>query len=249
MFHIIPNRIGSNEWPMTDAESTRHKTLSNDHLHLTCKDSDKKTVDLATVIHPDAVIHGIERLLVPRSVQEDFNRRRDLRSISVVLPEGAPEVDPRTNGLNKPVTPVSTGLPPVLPIFDAMAPGPSLAPAPAPGPGGPHHHFDGESQMLVSSLGDESSMVREASMAALKDIAFAGIPFWFWIVTPLFLDDSETWLAKFTKIATSEIISSKELNGVWQRAAAGLLVSIGSHLLDLAGFLASSSEACYILIW
>ncbi|KAF8379027.1 hypothetical protein HHK36_028454 [Tetracentron sinense] len=68
MFHIIPNRIGSNERPMTDAESTRHKTLSNDHLHLTCKDSDKKTVDLATVIHPDAVIrpdgviHGIERL-------------------------------------------------------------------------------------------------------------------------------------------------------------------------------------------
>ncbi|KAF8404334.1 hypothetical protein HHK36_009217 [Tetracentron sinense] len=182
MFHIIPNRIGSNEWPMTDAESTRHKKLSNDHLHLTCKDSDKKTVDLATVIHPDAVIrpdgviHDIERLLVPRSVQEDFNHRRDLRSISTVLPEGAPEVDPRTNGLNKPVTPVSTGLPPVLPIFDAMAPGPSLAPAPAPGPGGPHHHFDGKSQMLVSSLGDESSMVREASMAALKDIAIAGIP-------------------------------------------------------------------------
>ncbi|KAF8404336.1 hypothetical protein HHK36_009219 [Tetracentron sinense] len=237
MFNIIPNRIGSNEWPMTDAESTRHKTLSNDHLHLPCKDSDKKTVDLATVIHPDAVIrtdgviHGIERLLVPRSVQEDFNHRRNLRSISAVLPEGAPEVDPRTNRLKKPATPVSTGLPPVLPIFDAMAPGPSLAPAP--GPGGPHHHFDGESQMLVSSVGDESSMVREASMAALKDIAIAGIPFWFWIVAPLFLDDSETWLAKFTKIATSEIISSKELNGVWQRAAAGLLVSIGSHLLDL----------------
>ncbi|KAF8396345.1 hypothetical protein HHK36_017962 [Tetracentron sinense] len=153
MFHIIPNRIGSNEWPMTDAESTRHKTLSNDHLHLTCKDSGKKTVDLATVIHPDAVIrpdgviHGIERLLVPRSVQEDFNRRRNLRSISAVLPEGAPEVDPRTNRLKKPATPVSIGSPPVLPIFDAMAPGPSLAPAPAPGPGGPHHHFDGESQV------------------------------------------------------------------------------------------------------
>ncbi|KAF8392854.1 hypothetical protein HHK36_021093 [Tetracentron sinense] len=197
------------------------------------------------VIRPDGVIHGIERLLVPRSVQEDFNRRRNLRSISAVLPEGAPEVDPRTNRLKKPATPVSTGLPPVLPIFDAMAPGPSLAPAPAPapGPGGPHHHFDGESQMLVSSLGDESSMVREASMAAFKDIVIAGIHFWFWIVTLLFLEfrkyfsDSETWLAKFTKIATSEIISSKELNGVWQRAAAGLLVSIGSHVPDLVFWL------------
>ncbi|KAF8392845.1 hypothetical protein HHK36_021084 [Tetracentron sinense] len=141
MFHIIPNRIGSNEWPMTDAESTQHKTLSNDHLHLACKDSDKKTIDFATVIHPDAVIrpdgviHGIEQLLVPRSVQEDFNRRRNLRSISAVLPEGTPEVDPRTNRLKKPATPVSTSLPPVLPIFDAMAPGPSLAPALAPGPG------------------------------------------------------------------------------------------------------------------
>ncbi|KAF8392850.1 hypothetical protein HHK36_021089 [Tetracentron sinense] len=138
---------------MTDAESTRHKTLSNDHLHLTCKDSDKKTNDLAIVILPDAVIrpdgviHGIKRLLVPRSVQEDFNRRRNLRSISAVLPEGAPEVDPRTNRLKKSATPVSTGLPPVLSIFDAKAPGPSLAPTPAPGPGGPDHHFDGKSQV------------------------------------------------------------------------------------------------------
>ncbi|KAF8379034.1 hypothetical protein HHK36_028461 [Tetracentron sinense] len=186
MFHIIPNRIWSNEWPMTDAESTRHKTLFNDHLHLTCKDSDKKTINLVTVIHPDAVIrpngviHGGERLLVPRSVQEDFNRRRNLRSISAVLPEGAL----RTNRLKKPATPVSTGLPSVLLIFDAMALGLSLAPALTLGPSGPHHHFDGESQMLVSSPGDESSMVREASMAALKDIAITGIPFWFWIVAP-----------------------------------------------------------------
>ncbi|OVA07202.1 FAS1 domain [Macleaya cordata] len=152
MFHIIPQRIGSAEWPKETAESVRHRTLSRDHLHLACKDSGKK-VDLATVIHPDAVIrpdgviHGIERLLVPRSVQEDFNRRRSLRSISAVLPEGAPEVDPRTHRLKKPASPTPAGSPPVLPIFDAMAPGPSLAPAPAPGPGGPRHHFNGESQV------------------------------------------------------------------------------------------------------
>ncbi|KAK4785432.1 hypothetical protein SAY86_002121 [Trapa natans] len=42
--------------------------------------------------------------------------------------------------------PAKAGSPPALPIYDTMAPGPSLAPAPAPGPGGPHHHFDGESQ-------------------------------------------------------------------------------------------------------
>ncbi|CAN1277758.1 Fasciclin-like arabinogalactan protein 17 [Linum perenne] len=96
---------------------------------------------------PDGVIHGINNLLIPQSVQEDFNRRRSLRSISAVLPEGAPVVDPRTNRLKKPAPSVPAGAPPVLPIYDALAPGPSLAPAPAPGPGGPRHHFDGHTQV------------------------------------------------------------------------------------------------------
>ncbi|XAR69844.1 hypothetical protein NMG60_11001580 [Bertholletia excelsa] len=153
LFHIIPTRIVSHELPKSPAESTRHKTLCNDHVDLMGKDSGEIVVDLAKVIRPDdvvrpdGVIHGIERLLVPRSVQEDFNRRRSLRSISAVLPEGAPEVDPRTHRLKKPAPPAPAGSPPALPIYDAMAPGPSLAPAPAPGPGGPHHHFDGESQV------------------------------------------------------------------------------------------------------
>lgn len=153
MFHIIPKRIASNQWP-TNSGSGRHPTLcKNEHLHLSSKDSGNKVVDSAQivrpddVIRPDGLIHGIERVLIPRSVQEDFNRRRSLRSISAVLPEGAPEVDPRTHRLKKPAPPVPAGSPPVLPIYDAMAPGPSLAPAPAPGPGGPRHHFDGESQV------------------------------------------------------------------------------------------------------
>ncbi|XP_052200193.1 fasciclin-like arabinogalactan protein 16 [Diospyros lotus] len=144
LFHVIPTRIESRQLPSSPAESTRQKTLANDHVDL---------ADLATVIRPDdvvrpdGVIHGIRRLLIPRSVQEDFNLRRSLRSISAVLPEGAPEVDPRTHRLKKPAAPVPAGAPPVLPIYDAMAPGPSLAPAPAPGPGGPRGHFDGESQV------------------------------------------------------------------------------------------------------
>ncbi|KAF2289590.1 hypothetical protein GH714_037353 [Hevea brasiliensis] len=153
MFHIIPKRVGSSDWPSEKSKPARHTTLCNDHLHLIGKSSGKKVVDSAEivrpddVIRPDGVIHGIERLLIPQSVQEDFNRRRNLRSISAVLPEGAPEVDPRTHRLKKPAAPVPAGAPPVLPIYDALAPGPSLAPAPAPGPGGPHHHFDGESQV------------------------------------------------------------------------------------------------------
>ncbi|XVE96241.1 hypothetical protein REPUB_Repub02eG0204600 [Reevesia pubescens] len=152
MFHIIPKRVKSHQWPDPKAGPVKHTTLCNDHLHLTSKSSGKKTVDSALlirpddVIRPDGVIHGIQQLLIPRSVIEDFNNRRNLRSISAVLPEGAPEVDPRTHRLKKPAS-VPVGAPPVLPIYDAMAPGPSLAPAPAPGPGGPHHHFDGESQV------------------------------------------------------------------------------------------------------
>ncbi|KAK1409869.1 hypothetical protein QVD17_36398 [Tagetes erecta] len=153
LFHIIPSRVGSNEWP---ADETHHKTLyeSDNHLQLTRGKSGEKIVGGVAkltrpddVTRPDGLIHGIERLLVPRSVQEDFNRRRSLTSISAVLPEGAPVVDPRTHRLKKPAAPVPAGAPPVLPIYDAMAPGPSLAPAPAPGPGGSHRHFDGESQV------------------------------------------------------------------------------------------------------
>ncbi|XP_010557991.1 PREDICTED: fasciclin-like arabinogalactan protein 17 [Tarenaya hassleriana] len=155
VFHILPKRVGSHQWPDEDSGQVRHETLGEDNVHLVnAKKTGKKMVDSAEVIRPDdvtrpdGVIHGIERLLIPRSVQADFNRRRSLREISAVLPTGAPEVDPRTHRLKKPSSAaVPSGAPPVLPIYDAMAPGPSLAPAPAPGPGGRHHHFDGEAQV------------------------------------------------------------------------------------------------------
>ncbi|MCE2055434.1 Fasciclin-like arabinogalactan protein 17 [Datura stramonium] len=151
LFHMIPTRIHSKNWYKT----RRHSTLCPGEEHLPVfQKSGEKMVSMAKVIHPDdiikpdGIIHGIERVLIPKSVQQDFNTRRSLRSISAVIPQGAPEVDPRTNRLKKkPEKPVPAGAPPVLPIYSAMAPGPSLAPAPAPGPGGPHHHFDGETQV------------------------------------------------------------------------------------------------------
>ncbi|OIV92270.1 hypothetical protein TanjilG_00288 [Lupinus angustifolius] len=156
MSHIIPTRIiADNHWPTTTtaAAAVRYETLAGEHhLHLRDNASGNKTVDSAAVlrpddvIRPDGVIHGIDQLLIPRSVQEDFNRRRNLRAIAAVLPEGAPQVDPRTHRLKK-SAPVPAGAPPVLPIYDALAPGPSIAPAPAPGPGGARHHFNGERQV------------------------------------------------------------------------------------------------------
>lgn len=154
LFHVIPLRVNSDEWPVHEL-GAHHATLSHHSLNLRqSKDSGDKTVDLARVVRPndvvrpDGVIHGIERVLIPQTVVEEFNRRRSLRSISAVLPEGAPVVDPRTGKLKKKSGPPSPpGSPPEMPIFEAMAPGPALAPAPAPGPGGAHHHFDGEAQV------------------------------------------------------------------------------------------------------
>lgn len=149
LHHIVPTRLGVAHWPN---ETTMHNTLCDDTLHLSNMGSGKfvgsaEVVRVEDVVRNDGIIHGIGRLLIPKSVQQDFNTRRSLRAISAVKPEGAPEVDPRTNRLKKPAPPVPVGSAPVLPIYSAMAPGPSLAPAPAPGPGGPHHHFDGESQV------------------------------------------------------------------------------------------------------
>ena len=150
LFHVLPSRLHAASWP----SSTSHPTLSGERLELAAggKNGAMRVGTAAVtrpdaVVRPDGVIHGIERLLVPRSVQEDFNRRRSLAAISAVLPTGAPEVDPRTHRLKKPAPPVPPGAPPVLPIWDAMAPGPSIAPAPAPGPGSGKHHFDGHSQV------------------------------------------------------------------------------------------------------
>nr|XP_029119800.1 protein SHOOT GRAVITROPISM 6 isoform X2 [Elaeis guineensis] len=114
-------------------------------------------------------------------------------------------------------------------------------------------------QVLVASLVDESPVVREASLAALKEIAplnplmvldccsaiSRGGRRRFGNMAGVFLvmacavramdrkDVDPAYMAKLAKLATAEMITSKELNADWQRAAAGLLVSIGSHVPDL----------------
>lgn len=156
LFHMIPTRIESNHWPVEMNNPAHHSSLCRDafdeKIQLIEKNGEKlvgeaRIIKADDVVRPDGIIHGIGRLLIPKGVQQDFNTRRSLRSISAVLPEGAPEVDPRTHRLKKSAPPVPAGAPPVLPIFDAMASGPCLAPASAPSPGGHHHHFDGKSQV------------------------------------------------------------------------------------------------------
>ncbi|KAL5081988.1 hypothetical protein RYX36_010409 [Vicia faba] len=151
--HVIPTRIVTGS--TRNQHHHQHKTLSNHNLHLATNiTTGEWTVDKTKITHPnfitrpDGIIHGIQRLLIPRSVENDFNNRRSLRSITAVKPEGSPEIDTRNQGLKKKSPPpAKPGSPPTFSIYEAIAPGPSMAPAPAPGPGGPHHHFDGEAQV------------------------------------------------------------------------------------------------------
>nr|GMD89673.1 fasciclin-like arabinogalactan protein 15 [Ipomoea batatas]GME03009.1 fasciclin-like arabinogalactan protein 15 [Ipomoea batatas] len=118
LFHMIPTRIESKNWPVESRRDGRnHLTLCRDaggeNLIVSGKEvSGAKVVSLNDVVRPDGIIHGIERVLIPNSVQQAFNARRSLRSISAVLPTGAPEVDPRTHRLKKPAGPTPAGSPP-----------------------------------------------------------------------------------------------------------------------------------------
>lgn len=139
LYHVIPSRLHSRAL----SRPVSHPTLTAEHLQIPAG----FISDPDAILRQDGVIHGIDRLLIPRSVQQDFNRRTSLADISAVLPTGAPDVDPRTHRLKKPAPAAPLGAPPALPIYDALAPGPDLAPAPAPGPGSGKHHFDGHSQV------------------------------------------------------------------------------------------------------
>ncbi|XP_021769563.1 fasciclin-like arabinogalactan protein 16 [Chenopodium quinoa] len=150
LHHIVPSTVDLNK----RVKSTQKRALSNQHLRFSLRDKrllveeSVEVIDRNSIVRPDGLIHGIDKLLIPHSVLENFNRRRELRTISAVLPTGAPTVDSRKKTHLKKGSKIGpAGAPPTVPIFDALAPGPSLAPAPAPGPGGPHHHFDGESQV------------------------------------------------------------------------------------------------------
>lgn len=114
-------------------------------------------------------------------------------------------------------------------------------------------------QVLVASLADDSPRARDSALAALREIAplnpllvldccatvsrgghrrFGNMAGVFLVmasaVRALDRRDAEReFLRKIAKIATAEIVSSKDFNVDWQRAAATLLVAIGSHDPDL----------------
>uniref|UniRef100_N1QRN0 HEAT repeat-containing 7A-like protein n=1 Tax=Aegilops tauschii TaxID=37682 RepID=N1QRN0_AEGTA len=114
-------------------------------------------------------------------------------------------------------------------------------------------------QVLVASLADDSPRARDSALAALREIAplnpllvldccatvsrgghrrFGNMAGVFLVMASAVraldrLDAEREFLRKIAKIATAEIVSSKDFNVDWQRAAATLLVAIGSHDPDL----------------
>ncbi|XP_078440050.1 ARM repeat superfamily protein isoform X2 [Wolffia australiana] len=114
-------------------------------------------------------------------------------------------------------------------------------------------------QLLAASLNDDSPEVRDAAVAALQDIAplnpilvlnccsavsrggrrrFGNMAGIFSVMACAVgamdaKDVNESFITNLARIATSEIITSKELNAEWQRSASILLVSLGSHAPDL----------------
>eukprot|EP00252_Welwitschia_mirabilis_P027937 TRINITY_DN9832_c0_g2_i1.p1 TRINITY_DN9832_c0_g2~~TRINITY_DN9832_c0_g2_i1.p1 ORF type:complete len:464 (-),score=63.65 TRINITY_DN9832_c0_g2_i1:474-1865(-) len=154
-FHVLPRRIAREEWEETVKGNKKHIALSKEVVNLGLGRDGLPRVDLGVVTHPnavmrpDGVIHGIDRVLVPKTVQDDFSAWRSGKVLlEAVKPEGAPTLDSAASRLKtKSSASSKKAFVPAHSIYYAMAPGPSLAPAPAPGPGTAHHYFDGEAQV------------------------------------------------------------------------------------------------------
>ncbi|KAI5061325.1 hypothetical protein GOP47_0023830 [Adiantum capillus-veneris] len=160
-FHVIPHRISAAHW--TNGSVV---TLAADSLEFSSI-AGRMRVDLSNVVAPDAivrrdgVVHGIDRLLIPRPVQNAYNRWKEGKSAArmlAVLPEESPTPETyremKAAAAAKAAALAKASQPPLKPIWEALAPGPAMAPAPAPGPSSGHRWFDGESAVadFISTL-------------------------------------------------------------------------------------------------
>ncbi|KAJ7543113.1 hypothetical protein O6H91_09G025400 [Diphasiastrum complanatum] len=154
-YHVVPHRITAAEW-----SNISLRTLSRDGLSLHSHDRNLR-VELSTIASPDSivshdgVVHGIDSMLIPKSVQYAFAQKKKGGIPNAVFPESAPEFDEAISQLPEVkrelldfllLAPDSSPFP--------YAPAPELAPAPAPGPSSAHHHIYGYEEVadFVSAL-------------------------------------------------------------------------------------------------
>ncbi|KAJ7546249.1 hypothetical protein O6H91_08G033200 [Diphasiastrum complanatum] len=154
-YHIVPQRIRAIDW-----SNITLRALSTDGVYLHSRDRNLR-VELSTIAAPDSivshdgVVHGIDGLMIPKSVQYTFAQKKRGGIPNAVLPQSAPELDPAISQLPEVkrelldflfVAPDASALP--------SAPAPDLAPAPAPGPSAAHHHIYGDVEVadFVSAL-------------------------------------------------------------------------------------------------
>ncbi|KAH7291585.1 hypothetical protein KP509_29G023000 [Ceratopteris richardii] len=160
-FHVIPHRIAASHWTNGSVVTLAAESLEFSYVGGIMK------VDLSNVVAPDAIVrrdgivHGIDRLLIPKSVQNDYNRWKEGSSAArmlAVLPEESPTPESyramKAAAAAKAAALAKAAYTPLKPIWEALAPGPAMAPAPAPGPSSGHRWFDGESAVadFISTL-------------------------------------------------------------------------------------------------
>ncbi|XP_002964493.2 fasciclin-like arabinogalactan protein 17 [Selaginella moellendorffii] len=128
MFHVLPIRITASQW-----RSGRFQSLSGSRdevlLHWNKKQRlavDRSTVDWPDmIVRSDGVVHRIDGLLVPKSVQDAYAAARI--SSSAVLPQAAPSLSGESFG-NKAEAKLFHV---TFPVIDDLI---GSAPAPAPSP-------------------------------------------------------------------------------------------------------------------
>ncbi|XP_002990854.2 fasciclin-like arabinogalactan protein 17 [Selaginella moellendorffii] len=138
--HIVPGKIMSEDW-----SNRTVRTLSTETVRIHSHRGINR-VELSEVTSPndinkkDGVVHGVNGLLVPRSVQEAFSVKKLGSSANALLPQASPEFDPLGASLaemSKEFQDFLEAAESPLPLEFAYAP--EVAPAPAPGPSSGKH--------------------------------------------------------------------------------------------------------------
>ncbi|KAG6541289.1 hypothetical protein Mapa_017342 [Marchantia paleacea] len=140
-YHVLSERVTSSEWP-----TASFTTLASEAVSLSAQGPILFAGDVAVsapdaIIRPDGVVHGVEEMLIPNSVMQEYVAHTT-RKMATPLPTGAPGLDTRRAQLLEKqysaveaklvVAAASPSLPPALAPSIAPAPGPAMGPSTAP---------------------------------------------------------------------------------------------------------------------